>query len=80
MGMSRRTLQRKIEGSGASFRSVCVDAKMRKAAKLLVETSATVSSIAFELDYSTASHFSRAFSKQFGVTPLVFRHSKSSFN
>ena len=80
MGMSRRTLQRRIEGSGASFRSICADAKMRKATELLEETSATVSSIAFELDYSTASHFSRAFSKKFGVTPLVFRHSKSYFD
>jgi len=73
MGTSRRTLQRRIDQSGTSFRSICTDAKMRRATELLVEGSASVSSIALQLDYSTASHFSRAFRKRFGIAPVEFR-------
>lgn len=79
MGMSGRSLQRRLEMAGTSFRSIHTDAKMRKAAELLIQTSATVSSIALELDYSTASHFSRAFRKQFGTSPFEFRNSRPSY-
>lgn len=80
MDISRRTLQRRIDGSGTSFRSIYTDAKMRKAEELLAESSATISSIALQLDYSTASHFSRAFRKRFGTTPIAFRNSKLPSN
>lgn len=80
MCTSKRTLQRRIDASGTSFRSICADAKMRKATELLEETTATVSSIALQLDYSTPNHFSRAFRKQFGTTPIAFRNSKLPSN
>ena len=79
MCTSRRTLQRRIDTSGTNFRSIYTMAKMRKAGELLTESSATVSSIALHLDYSTASHFSRAFQKQYGMPPLAYRNSKSVF-
>ena len=79
MCTSRRTLQRRIDRSGTNFRSIYTMAKMRKAGELLTESSATVSSIALHLDYSTASHFSRAFQKQYGMPPLAYRNSKSVF-
>lgn len=76
-GTSRRSLQRRIDRSGTNFRSIHTAARMRKASELLTQTSATVSAIALYLDYSTASHFSRAFRKQFGIAPLQFRNTRS---
>ncbi len=76
IGTSMRTLQRKIDLAGTNFRSICLSAKMCKARELLTESSATVSSIALQLDYSTASHFARAFRKQYGVGPMEYKKLK----
>lgn len=47
--------------------------KLQQAAKLLKYSRASLSEIAFELNFSDQSHFTRLFKARFGVTPLKFR-------
>ena len=46
---------------------------MRRAEELLIGSHASVSEISTLLDYSTASHFARAFRKARGTSPSEFR-------
>jgi AraC-like DNA-binding protein len=51
---------------------------MHRAEELLIDSHASVSEISALLDYSTASHFARAFRKSRGVSPLEFRDASIS--
>ena len=73
LAMSRRTLQRRLDQQGTDFRRVMGFVKMRRARDLLVETPASVSEIGAFLNYSTSSHFARAFKREYGVSPVVYR-------
>lgn len=74
IGMSKRTLQRRLDQDGIDFRSLSSSVRMRRARELLVGSDLSVSEIATLLDYSTPSHFARAFQKCFGVVPTTYRH------
>lgn len=47
--------------------------RMSLAKELISNSEKTISEIAFELGYSHSQHFHRAFKKEFGVVPTVFR-------
>lgn len=51
--------------------------RIKHAAKLLAETSLSISYISDKVGYHTASHFSRVFKKFVGISPLSFRKSKN---
>jgi AraC-like DNA-binding protein len=78
MAMSRRTLQRRLNQDGVDFRQILEAVKMRRAEELLIGSHASVSEISTLLDYSTASHFARAFRKSRGASPLEFRDASIS--
>jgi AraC-like DNA-binding protein len=73
MAISRRTLQRRLNQDGVDFRQILEAVKMRRAEELLIGSHASVSEISTLLDYSTASHFARAFRKARGTSPSEFR-------
>lgn len=47
--------------------------RMKKAAKLLVETDRSVTDIAFTVGFSSSSYFIKQFHKVFGCRPLDYR-------
>jgi methylphosphotriester-DNA--protein-cysteine methyltransferase len=49
------------------------DVRLRRAAQLLQVTSIPMDSVVAKIGYSSRSHFSKAFSDQFGVSPAEFR-------
>ncbi len=73
MAIGPRTLQRRLEEYGIGFRELLERVRMQRACELLRGTDATVAIISNELGYSATSHFSRAFSRVFEVTPSEFR-------
>ena len=73
MSLSRRSLQRHLDAEGTTFKAITASAKMRRAAELLSDSRMQVSEIAALLDYSTPSHFARAFRKRYGRAPGEFR-------
>jgi len=46
---------------------------MRRAAQLLQIDAVAIGSIGAKVGYSSRSHFSKAFSEQFGMSPVEFR-------
>jgi len=49
--------------------------RMNKAMEYLVNNSYSISEIAYKVGYSLPTNFTRAFSKQFGVTPSAYLES-----
>ncbi len=73
MGMSGRTLQRKLSDLGYTYQNL-VDESRRKLAKtLLKETEYSLAEVAFMSGFSEQSAFTRAFKRWAGQTPRSYR-------
>lgn len=73
VGMSRRTLQRRLAESGRTYSHIVQEARFDLARDLLLNTDARVIDVAFMAGYQNPQHFSRAFRKLAGVSPRTFR-------
>jgi len=73
LGMSRRSLQRALAREGASYSQVLTEARVHRAADWLETTDKPIAEIAFDLGYTDASNFTRAFRRQTGLPPQTFR-------
>lgn len=72
--LSPRQTQRLLAASyGKSFQQKKTEAKMSAAAILLSDGDKNITSIAEELGYSSAEHFSSAFRKYYGISPREYR-------
>jgi AraC-like DNA-binding protein len=69
LGVSERTLRRRLAASGVSFRALATRACLDHAAHLVVESGASCTEAALAVGYSDASAFSRAWKKQRGERP-----------
>lgn len=73
IGMSRRTLHRRLARIGTSFQEVRDTTLEHVAKELLVTTRASMTEIALQLGYADPSAFSRGFKRLAGTAPLQFR-------
>lgn len=73
LGMSERTLHRRLADEGASFQSVARAAQLDAAETLLTQTANSLGEIAFLTGFSDQSAFSRAFRTHAGCTPMAYR-------
>lgn len=73
LGISSRTLQRRLHERGMSFWTMVDECRFRIAGALLRETDLSVQEIAARVGYSTAGAFARAFSRWAGQPPRTFR-------
>jgi AraC-like DNA-binding protein len=77
MGMSLRTLNRRLAAEQSSVRQLHEEVAMDAARQLLASTTKPASEIALLLGYSGASAFSRAFSRSAGMAPTQWRAMRS---
>ncbi|MBA8900488.1 AraC family transcriptional regulator [Phyllobacterium sp. P30BS-XVII] len=77
LGISARTLRRKLTGEGTSYQSLLDETRLGLAKKYLRETELTMDEIASRLDYSDASNFRHAFRRWTDMTPMEFRSGPS---
>ena len=75
LGMSGRTLQRRLAAEGRSFQSLVEEARHRLAERLLGSTSYPIADVSFLTGFSEQSAFNRAFRRWTGQTPGHFRQS-----
>ncbi|WP_346837834.1 AraC family transcriptional regulator [Microbulbifer sp. SAOS-129_SWC] len=73
LGLSVRSLARKLGECGHSFQSILNDTRRNMSVDYLQQTSMSVSDIAMQLGFSDASSFRKAFKKWTGTTPATFR-------
>lgn len=73
LGMSKRTLQRHLEGANTSYRQLVEDVRKSLAERYLMEANLQISEVAYLLGYSELSAFSRAVKIWFGVSPSALR-------
>ncbi|MGY3447032.1 MULTISPECIES: AraC family transcriptional regulator [unclassified Bradyrhizobium] len=77
LGLSERTLQRRITEEGASFRELLAEARQELGRQLLLDPSAEIDEVACLLGYQDTSSFYRAFRDREGVTPSRWRELRS---
>lgn len=73
LGMSGRSLHRKLEESGCNFRTLMDDVRLAMAHKALTENTHTVAQLGIQLGFGDSQSFIRWFKKQEGITPGEFR-------
>jgi AraC-like DNA-binding protein len=78
LGLSVRTLRRRLCAEGKPYRAVVNDALAIVAKHQLRSTLRTIQEIAHELGFSDASTFHRAFKRRTGMTPQAYRERQLS--
>jgi AraC-like DNA-binding protein len=73
LGMSLRTLHRKLAGSGFTFLDIANDVRRRRAIQLLENTSLSMEQVAERTGFSDAASFRRSFRKWTGQAPKAYR-------
>ncbi|NIB41511.1 AraC family transcriptional regulator [Pseudomaricurvus alkylphenolicus] len=73
LGISDRGLRRKLAESGTTYQKILDSIRIKMGIKLLKETDEPISSIAYELGFSNASDFGRAFKRCSGLSPSSVR-------
>ncbi len=79
MGMSSRTLRRKLTEQGSSFQQVLDECRMRQAVfEFRVRPDLSIAQIALRLGYAEHSNFTRAFHRWSGISPQAYRANLAS--
>lgn len=73
LAVHRRTLSRRLKGSGLGYRAIANETRFEIARQLLQDTDVPLGQIAAALGYSEASAFTRAFRRWSGRTPTAWR-------
>ena len=71
LAMSARTLQRRLQAEGTSFRALAEEVRMAEASDMLASGAATAL-VASTLGFSDPTAFRRAFKRSTGETPRAF--------
>jgi len=77
LGISPRSLRRRLAAEGKSYQSVVNEALAVVAENLLRDPLRTIQEVAYEMGFSDASAFHRAFKRWTGITPRSYLLSKT---
>jgi AraC-like DNA-binding protein len=72
-GLSPRTLQRRLGEAGCTYSDLLEAARLQAATRLLMEKGVKIVEVAFNLGYSDAANFTRAFRRWTGTAPRKAR-------
>lgn len=75
LGLSRRTLQRRLESEGTSLRAIVQECRRGRAEAMLADPKRQVTTVAHSLGYADTAVLSRAFKTWTGITPRTYRRS-----
>lgn len=75
LGMTARTLQRRLQDEALGFTALVDEARLELARRYLADETLTISEVSFALGYSEPSAFTRAFKRWSGSAPAEYRES-----
>jgi AraC-like DNA-binding protein len=78
LGMSVRSLQRRLLDEGLSFRDLLDEARFERAAQLLTDTDDKIGAIARDAGFESESAFAAFFRRRSGLSPTEWRARQSS--
>lgn len=73
LGMSARTLKRRLSEEGTTFSAVVDEQRRERAERLLRSADQSIDAVAESVGYSDVANFTRAFRRWTGTTPASFR-------
>lgn len=73
LGISARTLQRKLETEGTSYSRIYTELRITMAEKLLRRTDMSLSEISYLSGFNDSAYFCREFKKKYNMTPKSYR-------
>ncbi|HEY4055191.1 MAG TPA: helix-turn-helix domain-containing protein [Kofleriaceae bacterium] len=76
LGMSARTLQRRLDEDGVTFRGLVLDIKIEVAKEMLADEHLTIADVSTAVGFARLSAFSRAFTQRTGTSPSKFREAR----
>ncbi len=76
LGISPRTLQRRLSEEGQSFSELTRRVQLEVACRLLADTSLSVQEISLRVGFANPASFSRAFNSWMGIPPRDFRRQR----
>lgn len=77
LGMTRRTLQRRISDNDTTFAGIVEELLRKTAQDLLAGTNESITGVALKLGYADSAHFTRAFTRWTGASPSAYRRARS---
>ncbi|MBY0279272.1 AraC family transcriptional regulator [Candidatus Binatia bacterium] len=72
-GLTVRSLQRRLAACGWTYSDLLDDLRRRTALRMLEDPSTKIIDVAVALGYSDAAHFTRAFHRWCGMSPIAYR-------
>jgi AraC-like DNA-binding protein len=78
LGVSVRTLRRRLQDEGASYSELAKKALAGRAERLVADTDRTIDETAYLLGFSDRSAFHRAFKRWTGMTPHEYRRHRAA--
>jgi AraC-like DNA-binding protein len=78
LGVTTRTLQRRLSAEGLTFVAVVARARLDIARRMLDDPARKVIDVALDLGYSDPAHFTRAFARWTGLAPREFRRLRAT--
>jgi AraC-like DNA-binding protein len=76
MGVTRRTLTRRLAEHGTSFTKLLDEVRREAATYYVITSDHTLVDIAFLVGFSESSAFVRAFKRWHGVAPMAYRRAR----
>jgi AraC-like DNA-binding protein len=73
LGLSARTLQRRLQEAGTSFQKEAAAVRLRLAERRMLDTDDPLTAIAIDAGFATLQHFSTAFREATGESPSAWR-------
>ena len=75
LGVSERTLQRRLQDAGTTFLTEVSTARIEEAKRRMLASDASLTAIALDVGFPSLQHFSAVFRKAVGVSPSEWRRS-----
>ena len=79
-GLSQKSLERLFQDSmQCTPDAYCIKLRLEKAVSLLMDSSASITEIAYQCGFYDSSYFSKIFRRKFGISPREFRRNHRHF-